>query len=461
MGGSWNRQGVIIFGSNTTGLWRVSANGGKAVPLTHLDPARQEREHELPSFLPDGRHYLYLAISTDPAKSAIYAASLDDPPGKPPVRILSTENGVRFVPGAGNGPGWLLFMRDGSLMAQFFDPLKLALIGNPRPIPARVGIAYQTPLFAATPDLLAYRSGGSRNAQLTWVDGKTGKPVGTAGEPGMISSARLSPDETRVVYAKENEDNHTDLWILDLARGGNTRLTFGGADSDYPVWSPDGSEVVFARFSAGAWEILRKRADGSSAETLVLRESQSLRPQNWSKDGRFLLFTRSNSAGSSVESIAVLPMDKGSQPFPFSANHKTATETGAQFSPDGRFVAYVSDETGRTEVYVRPFSPSPGAQPEGKWMVSTQGARLAEWSPDGARLLWVSLNPVNVMSAAVNTAHGFQAGVPELLYPAERAVGGCRLLTRRGQGLQLVATGQQGDEPISLVMNWASLLPRN
>jgi eukaryotic-like serine/threonine-protein kinase len=234
VGGSWNRDGVIIFGSATTGLWRVSANGGTAVPLTHLDPVRQERQHQLPSFLPDGKHFLYLASSVDPAKSAIYAASLDDPPGKPPVRIFSTENGVQFVPAAGKGPAWLLFMRDGSLLAQLFDPTKLSLTGNPVPLPARVGLAYQGPLFAASPDLLAYRSGGQRNdVQLTWVDGKTGKPVGTAGEPGVITSFRLSPDETRVVYAKENADRRTDLWIVDLIRGGSTRLTFGGADYDF------------------------------------------------------------------------------------------------------------------------------------------------------------------------------------------------------------------------------------
>jgi eukaryotic-like serine/threonine-protein kinase len=162
-------------------------------------------------------------------------------------------------------------------------------------------------------------------------------------------------------------------------------------------------------------------------------------------------------------------MEKGSEPFPFSANG-AATETSAQFSPDGRYVAYVSEETGRVEVYVRPFSPSPGPQPAGKWMVSAQGGRIPEWSPDGTKLLWVSRAPFTVMSAAVDTSPGFHAGAPALLYPVEDIVarfgqstasGAGRLLTRRGQGLILTPAGQQADEPISLLMNWASMSPRN
>jgi eukaryotic-like serine/threonine-protein kinase len=228
VGGSWNRDGVIIFGSLSTGLWQVPAAGGTPVPLTVLDASRHEREHELPSFLPDGRRF-YLRVSADARASGVYAGSLDDPPGRQSgKRILATNFGAYYVPSSDGGAGRLLFLRDGTLMAQAFDPAKLELAGNPSPVAERVGSVFQTGYFSASPHILVTRTATTlRGYQMIWVDSQ-GKVIEKIGEPESIGSLRLSPDGARVAYHKDTPNlTDRDLWLLDLARGASTRFTFG------------------------------------------------------------------------------------------------------------------------------------------------------------------------------------------------------------------------------------------
>ncbi len=348
IGGAWGRDGTLIFGSTTTGLWRVASSGGTAVPLTRLDTARRETSHEQPFFLPDGKHYLFLAVSSEGAKSGIFARSLDDAPEKPSRLVLSTGFGARFVPSPDPKSGWLLYLRGGALIAQPFDPEMLSLRGNPATLPAKVGTAYQTALFSASAGVLVYRSGGAnQRVQLTWVDGKTGKDLGTAGEAGAISEPRLSPDEKRVAYLKEDENLRKDIWILDLERGSSARLTFGGMH-DLPVWSPDNSEIAYASRESDKsntlWQIFRRKADGSGPEELVLKlPGESVFPTDWSQDGRFLMLIRSGLASGNRETLAALPLGKGAMPIPLSRT-TAFTETLGQLSPDGHYLAYYSNE---------------------------------------------------------------------------------------------------------------------
>jgi Tol biopolymer transport system component len=268
VGGSWNNTGTIIFGSVNTGLWKVDAAGGKPVPLTVLDASRHEHQHELPFFLPDGRHFLYLRNSEVAEESGIFAGSLDDPPERQSKkRILATGFGAYFEPSSEAGSGWLLFLRDGTLMAQPFDASKLELSGNPSPAARGVGSAFQTGLFSAAPSALVYRTSASiRNVQFTLVD-RQGKPAGTVGEPGPISQARISPDGTRLAYRKDSFNlAGSDLWLLDFSRDTSTRFTFGPSNTGFPVWSPDSSEVIFSSDRDGVFNLYRKPANGAREE---------------------------------------------------------------------------------------------------------------------------------------------------------------------------------------------------
>jgi Tol biopolymer transport system component len=456
IGGAWNRAGILIFGGTTTGLWRVSASGGIAERLTQLDPARRELNHQLPIFLPDGKHYLYLANAMERSQSGIFVRSLDDAPGQPSKLVVRTEFSGAFVSGTDANHSWLLYLHGTSLLAQEFDIQKLSLMGDPVTLPARVGTAYETALFAASRSLLVYRTAGATHqVQLTWVDGKTGKELKRVGEPGALFMPALSPDQKRVAYVKEDENGRRDIWVLDLERGGNLRLTFGGGLNDRPVWSPDSTEIAFTRLVDNAsWQIYRRRADGVGSEQLLLRiPGESVHPTDWSRNG-FLLFDRSKSSAFSKEMIGMLPL-KGGSPVMFSTN-SDLNENQARFSADGHYVAYNSSETGRNEIYVRTFPLDSGGQPEGKWLISTSSGRVAEWSRDGKRLTWVYNGAI--WAANVDTSHGFHTGAPELLYPVGEAVDAAVRLTEKGQSLLLKPVGERQDDPINVVVNWMSVL---
>ena len=385
VGGSWNRDGVIILGSISTGLIRVPAEGGTPVALTVLDTSRHEREHELPSFLPDGRHFLYFINSTDPGNSGIYVGSLDDSPERQSrKRLLATRSGVSYVPSDNLGAGHLLFLADGVLMAQVFDPDKLELVGDAAPVAERVGSAFETGHFSLTPTVLVYRGQApASDFQLTWLDTQ-GKVAGKVGDPGGIGTPRLSPDGSRVAFEKfASTIFNSDVWLLDLSRGSSVRFTFGPGSSRLPVWSPDGSEIVFSSNRDGAYNLYRKPVDGARAEQLLLRTNDDKEAFSWSRDGRFLLYSANRNFG--ARQMWVLPM-RG-EPNPISFSQSRFDEAEGEFSPDGRWVAYESNETGQYEIYVRAFAGSAdAAETGGKWMVSKDGGLFPRWRSDGKEL---------------------------------------------------------------------------
>jgi Tol biopolymer transport system component len=462
VGGSWNRDGVIILGSISTGLLRVPAEGGTPVPLTVLDTSRHESEHELPSFLPDGRHFLYFINSTDPVNSGIYVGSLDDPPERQSKkRLLATRFGATYVPSDNLGAGHLLFLRDGVLMAQGFDATKFELVGDPAPVAERVGSAFETGHFSVTPTVLVYRGEApAPDYQLTWLDTQ-GKVAGKVGDPGGILTPRLSPDGSCVAFVKFASNIFSgDVWLLDLKRNSSTRFTFGPGSSEYPVWSPDGSEIVFSSNRDGVYNLYRKPVDGARAEQLLLRTNDDKHAFSWSRDGRFLLYGANRNFGAGQ--MWVLPMRE--EPRPISFSHSRFDETDGEFSPDGRWVAYESNETGQYEIYVRAFAGSAdAAETGGKWMVSKDGGLFPRWRSDGRELAYISLDRTTIMSLSVDTERVFQPGVPRQLIkiPADRGnSSGVAPTPDLKRFLMPVAVEVKVPQSFTVTLNWAAGLKK-
>ncbi len=452
IGGSWNKDGLIIFGSNSTGLWKVPSSGGQPTPLTTLDPSRHEREHELPSFLPDGRHFLYLRASSMPEESGIFAGSIDDPPDKQSKkRILATGFGASYVPASDGGRGWLLFLRDNNLVAQRFDPDRLELSGEPSAVVEGVGSVYESGYFSPSPSALIYRASNSiRDYQLTWFD-RQGKPVGTVGEPGPVSAPWVSPDGKLAAYSKASAT--AEVWIVDLKSGTQTRFTFGPQPATYPVFSPDGKEVVFSKRNE-YWDLYRKPTNGSREEEPLLVSKVNKRPMDWSRDGRFLFFTSSDSTAFSREDIWVLPMQGDGKPQPLL--NMPFDESAAALSPDGRWLAYHSTEGDHYQVYVRDFISSSGTLGSGKWMVSKDIGRAPIWRNDSRELVYYDGG--SIVSVSLEPGPVFRAGPPRQLfrYPAN----GTALAATPDLSRFLIAVGAtaRGPQYFNVMLNWTSVL---
>jgi Tol biopolymer transport system component len=415
IGGSWSRNGTIIF-STSGSVMRVSAAGGVAAPLIIAEPSRESAS--LPSFLPDGRHFIYLRSSSQPEKSGIYVGSLDAKPDEQNSNLLvAAQNMPAYVPSADSDAGYLLFMREGTLMAQPFDARRLELSGEPFALADKVATFLNLSAFSASVNgVLAYQTGtGGRTFQLRWFD-RQGKVLGVAGEPSTIfSSVDLSPDGTRAAIARVEAPSQT-LWLLDLARGTNTRFTFGSSSALAPVWSPDASSIIFALSRGGNFDLYQKPANGTKDEELLLKSSEDKYPTSWSRDGRFLLYT---AAGPKANyGLWVLPIGGDKKPFPFLRTE--FNERSGQFSPDGRWVAYSSDESGRDEIYVRAFSPVSGEAGNGaggKWLISNNGGILPRWRADGKELYYRTLYGT-LMAVEVKTGSAFEEGAPKVLMQA-------------------------------------------
>ena len=455
VGGSWNRNGVITVGSTNSGLWKVNAAGGTLAPLTTLDASLHERAHQLPSFLPDGIHFLYFRQAATPEESGVYVGSLDDPPGRQSKkRIVASAFGAYFTP-AGSGPGRLLFLTDNVLMAQPFDPARALLTGNPVPVARGVGSAFQTGFFSAAGNVLVYKTGAAIGRyQLTWFD-RQGKADRKVGEVGYIAQVSLSPDGAQVAYGRASYPTGHEIWILDLNRDASARFTFGPGDSGFPEWSPDGRELVFSCDREGPFNLYRKPADGAREEELLLRSNLNKAAQSWSSDGKFLLFVTSPTVTFTEEDLWVLPMQGDRTPYPFV---KTRFDEGeARFSPDGRWVAYSSNESGRYEVYVREFVPSRDAAAGAKWLVSREGGTNPEWRGDGKEMTYIASGG-KLMSVSIDSAPAFQAGTPREIFqvsPFSNRPASTKDLKRF---LIPVLVDQKIPQSFAVLLNWTSAL---
>jgi Tol biopolymer transport system component/predicted Ser/Thr protein kinase len=473
-GGGWSRDGVIDFGTiRGQGLMRVSAAGGAASPLTLLDLSRGEIFHTDPSFLPDGRHFVYQRYSSAEEKSGIYLGSLDAKPEQQgSKRLVATLSSVAYAPSSDPALGYLLFVREGSLMAQAFDARRLELAGEAVPIAEDLPDFGRPQFSVSTTGVLAYRTGGETfpTTQLTWFD-RAGKSLGTVGEPGQYNTVALSLDGTHVAVSRTDPQavggggrgtrGNTDIWLHEFARDTSTRLTFDPGMDWMASWSPDGSRIVFASARDGSMNLYQKVSSGAGNEEALLKSNETKFPYDWSQDGRFLLYAVS----AQRHSLWVLPLTGDDhKPIPYLQAESNASQ--ARFSADSRWVAYMSDESGKREVYVRPFPAASG----GKWMVSRGGGVQPHWRRDGKELFYISADS-KLMSVEVTAGSGtFQAGIPKALFAAPIWGGGVNNnvtrydVTADGKKFLINSLPREGTaappSPITVVLNWQTGLKK-
>jgi serine/threonine protein kinase/Tol biopolymer transport system component len=401
VGGTWSRDGVIVFAPKTTsGFQKVSASGGVPTAATALGEG--EVGHRRPFFLPDGRHFLYYAAGSGTTGGPVYVSSLDSAERK----FLINSDSVNVV----YSQGHLLFLRETTLMAQPFDARRLTVTGEAFPIAEQIQTTNASPSYgsfsASENGVLAYQTGpGAAGSQLVWFD-RTGKQVGVLGDSRQYADLELSPDQKRASVSTTSRAG-VDIWLYDVARGLPTRFTFGPGLAFISIWSPDGSRIVFNSIRKGHLDLYQKASSGAGTEELLVEDNLVKYPLSWSPNGRFILYSTFGAPTGS--DLFVLPLAGDRKPFPFLQTQ--FNEGQGQFSPDGRWVAYTSFESGRAEVYVAPF-PGPG----GKWQISTAGGSSPRWRRDGTEIFFLA-NDNALMVAGVNSkASSFQVGAVKPLF---------------------------------------------
>lgn len=450
-GGIWGPHGAIAFGTRRDGLYSVSEAGGVATPLTSLDSSRGDLSHRWPHFLPDGRHFLFVAEGPQEQQGSVYLGSLDSTDTRLILNDWSNTVHVR--------PGYLLFVRDEMLMAQPFDVQKSEVTEQAFPMvePMGYSAAFGLGRFSTSEDgVLAYHQ-GLGHMQLVWVD-QQGEEEALAARPGIYRSPQLSPDGTRLVITVEESGNR-DVWTWDLSRETLTRVTFDAAADTYPLWTPDGSGVVFRSTREGALDHLFWKAAGGIGQARQLTtDSKRPTPYSFSPDGTELVFAERSPE--TKWDLYVMSMEGGRHTSrlllqtPFD-------EMQPVVSPDGRWIAYMSDESGRREVYARPF---PKVE-TGKWQISRDGGFSPVWGREGTSLFYRSGEAM--MMVTVGTSPDFRAGNPEVLFTGRYFAGSGRQYDISPDGrrfLMLKEAERAGDTTVKdgliTVLNWFEELKR-
>jgi Tol biopolymer transport system component len=452
-GGSWNRAGDIIFGA-PQGLYRVSAAGGAPALFAPVNNVSGETGYGNPQFLPDGDRFVMFVRTEDAKQTGYYVSSLSQPQRK--TRLLETKSQATFVANEGGDQSYLLYLQDRTLLARRVDLRTLALNGEP--VPVASDVARFPPGFhgsfwsSASGNLLAYRTEASDRPRLTWLypDGKR-QPIG--GTEDFYTHLRLSPDGSHAAVELADASGNLDVWTWDLARQVKTRQTFDPKPDRAATWSPNGREIAFSSLRTGVWQIYRKNlTTGQPEEQLTSGPDPKIFPE-WSRDGRFLLFIQI--AATTSEDIWALPLEGDRQPFP--VLQTPAMDTNPALSPDGRWLAYESSQSGRPEVYVTRFPTSRNALPAAapRWQVSTQGGSRPRWDVDGRALFYVSLEESSILRAAVRPSDaGFESDAPKVfgqipVMPVARAPFD---VSSDGRVLVLERTINRG-APLALVTN--------
>jgi eukaryotic-like serine/threonine-protein kinase len=441
LGAAWAPDGTIVYCAGPGPLLRVPATGGTPTPLTRLDPGFIA--HLAPQILPDGRHIVFVAART-PSSGDLAVASLDstDAATLIPHGALPTNRLMAYA-----APGFLLFLREGVLLAQPFDAARLALRGDAVPIENDVDSA-----SAAQNGTLIYRSGRMLGlSKIAWQD-RSGALLGTVAPAGLYGSIALSPDGTRLAYDTLGSPTWPDVWVMELQRGVTSRFTFGPTGSIWAVWSPDGRTIAFASGEPGAVHISRRAANSASSAERLLELHANGGPTDWSADGRFLAYDRLDPK--TAHDVWVLPLDGGAEPR--ALLHEPYNESQAQFSPDGKWIAYVSDESGTSQVYVQSF-------PEltGKWQVSTRGGTQPRWARSAKEIFFLTLDR-KLAAASYESADTFELGETRVLFETTLPpAADHQTYTVASDGRFLLDTPvAEASPPLTLVLNWPALLKK-
>jgi Tol biopolymer transport system component len=445
-GGAWNNEGVILFGAGSTPIFKISADGGTPVPITKL-PEKQGT-HRNPRFLPDGRHFLYWGVDGGVETRAVYVASIDG--SETPHKIIDSEVAADYLPS-----GKLLFFREGRLFAQPFDAKTLTLSGNPALVAEDVLFApgLNIAAFSASATgTIAYRNGTPEERQLAWFD-RSGKVIETIGTPDKATpdGASLSQDGQRLAMARSVNGN-MDIWLMDIVRGVLNRFTSEAWRQRWPQWSPDGRGIVFGAATNGTYDLYQK-AVSEGAEQVLLTTPDSKTPTDVSADGRFVLYTSLSQR--TDQDLWVLPIKPVQSPFPVVQTE--FQERQGQFSPDMKWIAFQSNESGRFEIYAQPF-PGPGT----KIQISVTGGTQLRWRRDGKALFYVGLDEVlREVPLRINTSGSIEPAAPVSLFKTHLGIatdGGqiqqYAVSTDGNRFLMNVVTRDQTVSPITVVLNY-------
>ena len=450
LGGAWTQDGTLLLGARDGPILRVSSGGGVPVAVTKL--AGGEGSHQFPFLLPDQHSFVYRVAGPD---GSVYVGSLDRKPEEQSTKPIATSDAAAMYARSPSDPmhGYLLTLKGGTLLAQPFDASKLQGEGDPVAFAEQVG-QFNTDSFVSVSNTgsLLYRRGAARDRKLAWYD-RQGKLLSSPDGTFSIQTLALSPDGSRVAIGRRPPNG---ISIFEFARAIDTRITFGSEAS--PVWSPDGARIAYASDQS----IYQKASSGAGGPELLLQAPiGGFNLTDWSRDGRYLVY--SSGGNSPASRLFVLPLEGDRKPFAFAQGLAVA----GRFSPDTRWVAYISFESHSAEVYVRPFNGAPAAtknpsSPEGKWQISNGGAYQVPpaWRRDGREIYYVSADRY-LMAVEVSNGPTFQPGAPRRLFPFPPTVANTFDVTPDGQRFLLPVPADNGQEsPFTMVLNWQAGLKK-
>ena len=445
LGGTWNRDGVILFaqgGVRGGALMRVAASGGKPELLLTIPDRSPGERNSFPYFLPDGEHFLFLARnSTGDGDNAIFAGALHS---KEVKFVINASSRLAY-----DRSGYLLFVRERSLMAVPFDADKLQVRGDPFPIAQNVAYAagnFSASLTVSDNGVLAYRTGGiTGNRSLTWFD-RTGKTVGASGGIAYYRNPKLSPDEKRIAVSRIDPPiGVEDIWVVESTRGVSTRITFAGGQ--FQIWSPNGEQIAFLSNRNQTSGLFTKLSSGAGTEQPLMNLSELA--WDWSADGRFMILSLGSRAG-----LSVLPLFGDRKVFEYLQESKFIIEQ-AQLSADGRWLAYQSNESGRNEVYVQSFP-----APSGKWQISTEGGISPRWRRDGKEIFYLSPDQRLMAVSVRSSTTALEISTPAPLFDVRVPSGNGYIqqydVTGDGQRILVNTVVEESQEPITVVLNWTA-----
>jgi serine/threonine protein kinase/Tol biopolymer transport system component len=455
--GTWSQRGVILFAATWGAIYRVPNSVGTPEAITTLDRSRGEMSHRWPYFLPDGHHFLYFAANFSGGRAESAAVLLGDLDSKESKLLFHARSNAAYM------PGYILFVRDRTLMAQPFDEKRLEIRGQPFPVAEQVQydeLSWRGIFSSSFNGVLAYQGGNTgANSRLVVLD-RAGKQVETIGTPGDFTTHRISPDGQRLaVGVLDASVGNYKLWLYDLSRDKQTRLTFGSGRTLFPVWAPDGGRVGFASNQSGIYQLAEKRSDGMGNEEPILDSDTSKYPTAWSTDGRFIAYN-TTAPGKYAMELWIVPRFGERKPYSFLQGSFNVGQ--GQFSPDGRWLAYSSDESGRPEVYVTPF-PAGGS----KWQVSVAGGTSPRWRRDDKELFYLAADSELMAAEVDGSGSSFQVAAVRPLFHVLLKTGIARLdLSSTSEQISYDA-GPDGKRfvvnsppigtppPITLITNWA------